>query len=304
MLAQSQAQNFAPIGAKWYYTRGKTNNLNTMEVISDTLINNLPFKKVKVISFQDNNTKRLECFEYLWGNNDSILYYNYYHNQVFKLYDFSKKTGDTMVVHEGKFKATDAFQSGLWDTDSIVGLKYLIDQVDSVLINQKHERRQIIKQLGSKTSNWRLDTRSLTYAINRIGSSGYFWGGFVGGAVAESDDILRCYSDSNTSYKNPYYLHPDCNLITGIKYYTPEMLMKVYPNPCNHEFIFIDYGSSRLTITFKITDITGQLVSEGTIKKGANSVKVDSLSPGVYILSLRDEQNSFTQSIKIVKTNE
>ncbi|MBW7844500.1 MAG: hypothetical protein H3C45_02415, partial [Bacteroidia bacterium] len=218
MLAQSQAQNFAPIGAKWYYTRGKTNNLNTMEVVSDTTINNLVFKKVKVTSFRDNYTKRLECFEYLSGNNDSILYYNYYHNQVFKLYDFLKKPGDTVVVHESKFKATDAFQSELWGIDSIVGLKYLIDNVDSVMIDQKFERRQIIKQLGNNTNSWRLNTRSLTYAINRIGSLGYFWGAFVGGSVAESDDILRCYSDSNTSYKNPDYLHPDCDLITGNKY--------------------------------------------------------------------------------------
>ncbi|MBW7844982.1 MAG: T9SS type A sorting domain-containing protein [Bacteroidia bacterium] len=82
------------------------------------------------------------------------------------------------------------------------------------------------------------------------------------------------------------------------------MLLKVYPNPFNHEFIFIDYSSRSLTTSFKVTDIMGLLVSEGTIKEGTNCVKVGNLTPGIYILNLFDEQNILTKSIKIVKTYE
>ncbi len=303
MLTQSQAQNFAPVGAKWHYTRGKANNLNTMEVIADTLINNLVFKKVKVISYQDYTTKRLECIEYLWGNNDSILYYNYYHNQMFKLYDFSKDSGDILVVHEGKFKPTDAFQIGLWNIDSIDGLSYVIGKTDSVLINQKFERRQVIKQLGSNNNDWRFNTRNLTYAISKIGSTGYFWGSFVGASVAESDDILRCYNDSSTSYRNPNYPN-DCNYITGLINVAHIHTIQISPNPFTSYIRIEKNADYKQASTYKISNALGQIIIIGAMDNNSILMNTNNWHPGVYFLTITNKDNITTETIKLLKHHE
>jgi hypothetical protein len=292
-----EAQPFAPVGAKWYYTRGKTYNLSTMECVGDTLIGSLLFRKVKVISYKNPQSKRLESMEYLWGNKDSILYYNYHHGNIFKLYDFTKDSGSLVVVHEGMFKPTDAFQIDLWNKDSIDGYSYIVGKKDSIYVNDVWINRQVIHY--KDYTAWRMDTRNLSYISPILGSTGYFFGSYTGASVAESDDILRCYDDGDINFKNVHYLQGTCDAIsTGTTDLNIERnQLNIYPNPVN-QTLMVQWLQNMYINSVSVYNLNGQLILSE--KSTLNGIDVSMLSGGVYYVTITTNNGSVYRS-KFVK---
>lgn len=70
----------------------------------------------------------------------------------------------------------------------------------------------------------------------------------------------------------------------------PEVYI-LHPNPV-YDKLFIQ-SSNNVTTTFRITNITGQLIKNGKINE--NSIDVSKLSSGVYIIELNDEEKSTTK---------
>ena len=65
----------------------------------------------------------------------------------------------------------------------------------------------------------------------------------------------------------------------------------LYPNPAR-DIININPNFGKIQSTYRITNLLGQVVSKGTIKN--NTVNVNELQRGLYLLELTDEEETFT----------
>jgi len=73
--------------------------------------------------------------------------------------------------------------------------------------------------------------------------------------------------------------------------------LSAFPNPVN-DVLFLDGNEFSATSQYQIFDAESSLVQEGTIEN--QTISMASLSPGVYHLALKQENNSI-QYIKIIK---
>lgn len=198
-LAYSQTE-WAPIGAKWYYTNPNYDysppsssviQCVNFESLKDTIIGQKSCRKISV-RYCRNSAKIGDLF--LHQNKDSIFYYN---GEGFSLlYNFSAKLGDTIVVHDKKFKPIPAFLSY---QDSIEYFKYKIVGLDSIDIGGKWYRRQHVASL--KPGYWGFK-RYPAYITEKIGSINYFLGRSGGMYPEQAIGTLRCYHDSQMNYKD------------------------------------------------------------------------------------------------------
>jgi hypothetical protein len=72
--------------------------------------------------------------------------------------------------------------------------------------------------------------------------------------------------------------------------------LHIYPNPTN-DILYIDivYNAS-----YRMLSIVGQEIKEGTLNGGHNSIPVQSLPPGIYMLEITSNDGQKTVS-KIIK---
>ncbi len=81
----------------------------------------------------------------------------------------------------------------------------------------------------------------------------------------------------------------------------------VYPNPSNGQFQVSFLGASESTITFKIYDVLGQIVSDRIQKfsTGLNHTEFDlrNLRPGMYFLEASVQMNSGERYTRVTKLN-
>src|SRR5699024_7467564 len=109
------AQNWAPIGAKWHFT--KHHNMSSevsytsIEVEKDTLV--LGKKCSKLIGVFD------ECIwqsSIMYESNDSVYFYHSQNNDFSFLYDFGASPGDLWEINN----ITSFFGAGLPDTTKVL----------------------------------------------------------------------------------------------------------------------------------------------------------------------------------------
>ena len=115
------------------------------------------------------------------------------------------------------------------------------------------------------------------------------------GLDANEGGGLRCYSDNNFNTYKPYYTHPCDYIAVGIEEIKKEMSIDIYPNPANN-VIHIETKESKLT--YIIYSIDSRLIKEGKIE--AKQINCEELSNGVYILTIKEE-NNILRHFKIFK---
>lgn len=294
-LAGIHAQNFAPIGAKWYYSHDSSNDppfpytgYISLESIGDTVINGT---QARVIEIKNSMKKQLLYHEYLAQQNDSILYYNPYLNRFVLLYNFSAKKGDTIHVHTNKTKVPPGFLNGQQDSIELFG--YVITKIDSVQIGDSWFRRQHVSDANYGGANWSFNGMGNTNAliVSKFGSDNYLFGytRLVSGFTTEP--VLRCYEDTNTSYKNPNW-DKACDYENGWQS-TGEIpfndyQVRLYPNPCKDILNIILPAASPSNISYSITNVLGSRQIGGALTA---TIDISTLAQGVYILNVYQNES-------------
>ncbi len=176
------AQNFAPIGAKWYFSKGSNvynpneQYYTTFESTKDTVINEEICKKVIETDYSFTPSKSKE--HYFLSKNDSVWFYD--SNKFFLLYSFAAKKGDTLKVYNA----------------NKIPFLTTVDSVYNIDISGKQTRvlkYNSIDDFGPSFSG---------EVIENIGNIFYLYPTYENNI----NGPLRCYSDSNIGYyKNEKY---------------------------------------------------------------------------------------------------
>ena len=227
----------------------------------DTTINGLNMKKV------GNHILYQEAYQiYYWSNNALRL-----------IYDFDVSPGDTatfeMPVCGG----------------GIISSQYVIEEVDSILINN-----HALKRIKSKSVE---GSYPFSYEyIERIGSIG---------KIVEEVCIfipefvppwLRCYEDNEISYQTDRFLsfgEEECNIViklSSILSLAEENKIKFFPNPAGERItILIDndyFISGRYYVT--IVNIAGENILTQRLFSHKTKLSIADASYGMYFIFIFD----------------
>ncbi|HCQ29415.1 MAG TPA: hypothetical protein DIU39_03950 [Flavobacteriales bacterium] len=77
---------------------------------------------------------------------------------------------------------------------------------------------------------------------------------------------------------------------------TSEFMLNIYPVPANNN-LFI---SSNVNANYKITDLTGKVIKAGNILDTFNSININNLANGVYLITVTDKETNVSTTKKFV----
>lgn len=80
---------------------------------------------------------------------------------------------------------------------------------------------------------------------------------------------------------------------------TNSLAVGVYPNPVNEGLITVVVPQANTPASYSLTNLLGQEVQKGTLLTTNNSIQVQPLTPGVYLLQVNQEGKQFTTKIMI-----
>ncbi|NJK98473.1 MAG: T9SS type A sorting domain-containing protein [Bacteroidales bacterium] len=282
---------FAPIGAKWYYTAPLTGECIAIEAKKDTIIKGESCRKIEIKKC--NNTSKISN-EFLWQVSDSILYYNYATDTFHLLYNFSAKLNDTIIVHNNWFKPNIGFYAPS-TIDSVSSFKYKIVAIDSVNVSSQWHKRQLVSYIDN--SAWGFAAfQADEFIIEKIGAISYLLGRTSNSTPEDYPGLLRCYSDSAISYLNPEWtLDCDYNITSHVQDRLNYLV--VYPMPFNNILHLKNEGVLN-ACRYRITDINGKVLIENSLEKSEDIITT-ALLPGVYFLHLSTNENY--ETLKLIK---
>lgn len=277
-----KAQEFAPVGASWYYSEWQFNGLPILEsyinIVSekDTIINEKDCKKLV-------NNKRIWCSdrpktEYVYSQNDTVFFFDPNFNEFQILYDFNAERNQFWNIKMRNWR-----QAGV-DT-----VKIRVDSTDFVSINNNSLRRlyvtyQIILNDGHILHEYPSEI------IKTIGDIKYMFNYLPSDAEvcdANGSGGLRCYSDSIIGF----YTTNIASSCDEIVYWTANEELKNNDLSQTHitadgNFITIISSNQRI-VSYSIYSLTGKLIKSKIIDN--DKINIDDLMPAMYILNLYDE---------------
>ena len=251
------AIDFAPIGAKWHYTRHTLNpnyeTFGTIESIADTLIAGKVCQKLKEATTSTANWV-------VYSNDDSVFVYR--NGQFRLLYDFGAMQGDTVTLGFSGANGT---------------LKMIILSNSTIILNGNILRTQEVNCTDG------IATEFGGEVIEGIGNTMYLFPRLE----MSYDGPLRCYQDMEIgSYINPSYQSTDCEKIISeiIENIVPHLT--VASNPGTHS---IKIAGLQGTCSYELLDLKGVRMMKGQVT-GNNIIQTKGLTKGLYLLRLTNTQ--------------
>jgi len=288
LFTNAQQPEFAPIGAKWWYTLAD----NTISYPYTTL------KYMKIIStkdtiIDDKNCRVLEEYRIPISDNDVNLYLNKIHyifsdsNKVY-YYDFVTESFD--ILYDFNKMGSEYWLSYLWgyspDCDTIK-----IGSIYNTQINGHNLKTLNISQSSCIAGFFFHDYPILEI----IGHLRYLFPQ----ADFPIEGPLRCYEDSIIGFYSTG-VAPSCDYIglANINNINSENKINIFPNPFRENF-YIELLSHSKSIDVKIFDLLGNCIYEKICKEGKEIIEIDikDATQGMYILTVNE--NHF----KIIKKN-
>lgn len=259
------AQNWAPVGSKWYYSNVSwgfpfSNNPRVIESIGDTIING---KSCRTISgYCDCGFFTIKT--YMYFENNKLFLFNDTTNNFHVLYDFSAGIGETWTIVPPN--PVDSF-------------KVIVDTVYSREINDVTYNIQYIYNLNHGDS-WEFSGE----VAEGIGNITYCF--FPAYATCDPyTGPLRCYDDTQII---KYFGTIPCDTTIysiSINEYISNNLMQIYPNPAN-EYITIETSDITKEQTISIYNVQGQLLLQQPMQKAKSEMNISNLAKGLYIIKL------------------
>lgn len=280
-MAKVMSQNeWAPLGAKWYYTMTYASNsdidYNYFESIKDTTINNITCKKIyRLHETCDDRSK----YEYMYENNNKVFFYDEFANEFNLLYDFNKLPNEIwhIKVNHGGY------------LDSLL---VHVDSVSSIIING-NSLKVLYTTIGN-TSEWVGFSGKIT---EKLGHEKNMFP-FVRGICDLNFNLgLRCYEDSVLGLFQTGNA-PFCDFSNvDINEYTSFEKNHIFPNPASDELYFNNINNAEIFIT--IYNIYGSVVQ--TTKTNNNKINISNLKNDIYFIYFKNSKNQFKVVNKFIK---
>ncbi len=290
----SSAQEFAPLGAKWYFPAtawlSNSTELVTFEGVGDTVIND----KTCRILYKDFYTRFGDIGNYyFYQSSDSIFHYDESNDKFDLIIVQSAMPTDTFLVEKTMGYQFPDSMNCIVDSISFIN----IDNEDSLRV--QHVRLVSYKVIESDTFIFEQHKR----IIERIGfdygllPGPFDWmadGGFIEGDV-------RCYEDSEIGLVN--FSNVDCSY-TSTEELDDFNSILVYPNPV-YEKLFLEIPVIASNWSYSIYDINGkELWTKKNISGqvgGLIEVDVSNWQSAMYFIKLSDKANQVYYSAKVLK---
>ena len=283
------SQNFAPIGAEWYYELESpfdfSKNFSKWESVSDTIILGKTANKI------------IRTDGYV-GTSDTVMYV---YEDSGLVYKYLPITNSFTILYNFNANANDSW---LMDVDTNCSLTVNVDSTSTTLINgfnlkvlyvstiNSEFSGTIIERLGHQTGS----LPNINFLCYSIADGGSYYNG------------LRCYSDSTFGNYNSG-IASSCNYVTvGINDNSWNNInISIHPNPTN-TILNIDFKNSNNNIDskFQIFDLTGKMLMQLFNKKvpaGRHSMIWPSpdIPEGMYLIKMTTKFKVSTRKILKVK---
>ena len=261
-----KAQDFAPIGANWYYdydpgTAPPNAEYDYYSSVKDTVIAGKTVQKIVEVYYQYSGDTSILSPLYFYNSSDTVFLYNPRKNNFGRFFIYNQNKGDTLTLD---VPYGDTIRENPNRTYRLV-----IDSVSTVTYNGK-----LLKEYATTG----LDEYYFTPLMDYAGclSSFFPW---PMPSIMVGQGPLRCYSDSNLSIN---FEPCDYRLINSnnISNETNKHIF-VYPNPAKDK-ITIENLDKNTSSTIEIFNISGQIVLNETVQKD-NSIDISNLVPGVLL---------------------
>jgi hypothetical protein len=276
-------QDFAPIGAEWYFGRTffstSAIDYNMYHVLADTMINS---KLCKTIEVLHSTCNLMPKSFYFYQDSDKIYYNSKADDSFLLLYDFGKKSGESWWMEVRTY----------YD-ESIDSILISVIDVSNTIIND--HSMDVMNITMGKSDNWiGFDGKIYKY----IGHEKDLFP-FIHGACDESfNHMLRCFISDTNSLSVVFDSQKTCDYsnvkIMDFNYST---LNNIYPNPVEN-FLFFE-NSNHNKIQISIYDYLGRIIINTTTTD--NYLQVQDINKGFYILKLNNITKKETSMNKFYK---
>lgn len=273
------AQSWAPIGAKWYYSSSAGGLAPTRseyylyEVIGEEIYEGKLCKKINITyyKYQNGDTAYLAPL-YTYESNDKVYYYNNKFNRFLELYIFSASIGDTILYH-----TTD---TSSWYSDTT--FRIVVDSITEFIVG----------------------TDTLEYFHTSPIDDWWFYGGYIQKigskvlmlpsyrvTIPEADGPLRCYQDSSIQVK--FSIVPcEYRMTSNVSNTINQRTLKIYPNPANTN-LNIEFNDvvTRAYDLMIFNSIGQKVISLPGLENQNVEIDTKLFQSGIYFIKIYDANN-------------
>lgn len=264
LSAYNQINEFAPIGAKWWYSTTEPEAGGgplTITSIKDTLIDG---KSCSILIFDPLPNAVID--------NDSLLIYQ----DDFKIYRYFPQLSNFYPLYNFALGPGDSYFCYTLGLDLLLD-SILITIVDTTTetINSTPLKKQIIQTTGNY--DWGTDVYEILGNMQMLLP--------VYGVVEIIEGPLRCYEDINLGHFETGIVS-DCDEIVTNILELNSPIINIYPNPADNTLI-INSGIQNTLSKVEIIDINGITKVEYLAPESVNNTfDISNLSTGIYIVKI------------------
>jgi hypothetical protein len=282
------AQGFAPIGAEWVFTNEycffphPACGYYKVTAVADTVFDNQIYSVLKK-KYLDSGYSHLDSTAYVTSVGDSVFTYNPSTSVSNLLYDFSRVTGDTIVINDPS--SGNIFSPFMGETVS--DFRVVVDSTDAILVNGMPLRVQYTSPADTSEMTFLLRT------IERIGNVQSLFGASSTMLLAGYYGSLVCYSEPDFHFGQPIEF---CGLITGLKQIQQIESVSVYPNP-TLDYVRLTSSADTPINLVEVFDIQGNQVLHIQKPPSNGVIELSNLHNGLYIMFLHLPNSIYTTKI-------
>ena len=282
-IGNSFSQDFAPIGATWYFpeTFSFSGDIGvvTFSSIGDTIIQN---KQAKIV-YKDTWTCYGEAKDYYFHQSNDSIYKYVPSTDTFELsFIFNAAVGDQWIINE----------LPEFDSDS---MECTVDSISFIHLSPSDSLRVQHVTLRPFDINGNLFPNGYpNRIIEKIGFSIALTAPFESICDVNREKDIRCYEDNQSGLIN--FSAVDC-LLTSTEAIDKENAINIFPNPTTNS---ITLAHQLLTIKqIEIFNVQGQKMA--TIKSGFEQLDFSNYPNGIYILKIVTTEKILSKKIVIEK---
>ncbi len=290
----SQAQTWAPEGAKWHYNETHAFAPDTgfifYESVSDTVINNQPCQKIEKnhgLYYMLRDSQE----EFMFSRNDTVFVYDAFLDDFQILYDFNAESNDTWYRLIPNY-----------DEDNDTAYVH-IDSVKTVEINGVPVKRLFASFSMIYHHDYINDITYNGIITECIGYEKYM---FYSTPITfftydhNFSSGLRCYEDEFLGFYETGIAESCTYTSSGTStdpLLSKELSLRIYPNPVSDR-IWIDREVAT-PLNYAIISMKGIILKQGVLNEN-HIIDMKNISKGIYILTTYKKGVKLTQN-KIIK---
>jgi hypothetical protein len=283
------AQDFAPVGAEWYYTElhAFSGDKTFLKITSlkDTLVNG---KDCRLIQKQGNPMcSGRPDVELMYEEAGIVYFWDTTFNKFQPLFDLTKNINEYWIIEVMDERYIHGLDSFVFDVDTI---KITVNSISFIEINGKSLKQLYVTyDMLTELHPYSYDSR----IIEKIGDMTYLFNYYPWSSVACDGNYaagLRCYEDPDLGFYSTG-IADSCDYIYRyvgmISQEEPSDHFKVFPNPSD-DLINVSCEKDCVYV-LELTDLIGRTVISEEINR-SNQTDISALKNGMYVLTVKNNE--------------